>query len=122
MIGPDDEDQRDGIEPVGGGHLGDGHDGGEFDRQERGQEPGEDLRRGAEEIEFHVISGGSHDSCPRVCFLIDLFHPFGADMRVDLRGAQIFMPQKRLHAPEIGARIQQMGGKRMPQLVGRQIG
>ncbi len=38
-------------------------------------------------------------------------------MRINLRGADIGVPQHGLNAAQIGAAFQQMGGKRMPQYV-----
>ena len=43
-------------------------------------------------------------------------------MRVDLRRGQVRMPQHHLHRAQIGAVIQQMGGKRVSQRVRRDAG
>ena len=43
----------------------------------------------------------------------------GADVRVDLRGHQALVAQQFLHAADIGAAVQQMGGETVPQRVRR---
>ena len=42
-----------------------------------------------------------------------------ADVRVDLRGDQALVAQQFLHAANVGAAIQQVRGKAVPQRVGR---
>ena len=54
-------------------------------------------------------------------FGVDLTEPLDADMGIDLGGAQIFMTQKLLDAPQIGTGIQQMCGKGVAQFMGRKI-
>ena len=53
--------------------------------------------------------------------VIDCFHPFGADVCIDLRRTEVGMTEQFLNAAEIGSGIQQMGGERMAQFVRRHI-
>ena len=46
---------------------------------------------------------------------VHFFESLLIDMRVDLRGRNVRMPQHLLDHPEIGSVIQQVGRKRMPQ-------
>ncbi len=41
------------------------------------------------------------------------------DVRVDLRGGDVGVPEHRLHGTEIGAAVEEMGGERMPEAVRR---
>ena len=36
-------------------------------------------------------------------------------MRIDFRGGNAFVSQHFLHRPQVGAALNQMGGKRMPE-------
>ena len=47
---------------------------------------------------------------------------FGADVRVDLRGAEVLVSEQSLNAPQIRARVQQMRRERMAELVRGQVG
>ncbi len=49
--------------------------------------------------------------------VVNLAQPLTADMRVDLRGRQIGVPQKLLHHPQVSAPIQHVRRKRMTQSV-----
>ena len=49
--------------------------------------------------------------------LVDLLHPLDTDVGVDLRCRQTGMAQQGLHAAEIGAVVEEMGGETVPQLV-----
>ena len=45
--------------------------------------------------------------------LMKLFQAFAGDMRIHLCGRNVRMPEQHLHYPQIGAVIEQVGGKRM---------
>ena len=51
---------------------------------------------------------------------MELLEPLPGDVRVNLRCRNIGVAQKQLQHPQIGTMIEQMGGKRMAQGVGRQ--
>ena len=53
--------------------------------------------------------------------VVNVFQPLNAHVGVYLGGAQILVPQKFLNAAQIGARVQQVGGERVPELVRREI-
>ena len=55
-------------------------------------------------------------------FLVDLFQPFNAGMGVDLRRRDRRVTKQLLNRAEIGARIQQVSGERVPKGVGAQPG
>ena len=57
-----------------------------------------------------------------MALFVDLTHPLGGDVGVDLGGAEIFVPQHLLDAAQIRAGIQQVRGEGVPQFVGREIG
>ena len=52
-------------------------------------------------------------------FLQGLSQKFPVKMRIDLGGADAFMPQHFLHRPQVCAAFHQMGGKGMPEGVRR---
>src|SRR4029079_7068592 len=54
-------------------------------------------------------------SSSRVRLVIDLLQSFHAGMGVHLRRTERRVPQQLLHRPQIGAGIQHMGGKAVPQ-------
>ena len=56
--------------------------------------------------------GGLHNRCEAIA----------GNMGINLRSGDIGMAQKGLHAAQIGPAIDQMGGKGVPQHVGRQLG
>jgi hypothetical protein len=56
-----------------------------------------------------------------VRFLIDFAQTFYSDVGIDLGGTQIFVSQQFLNTAQVGSGIQQMGGKRVPQLMGCEI-
>ena len=43
--------------------------------------------------------------------VIDRFHPFGTDVCIDLRRAEIGVPEQLLNTAEVGSGIQQMSGE-----------
>ena len=57
------------------------------------------------------------DLRPRVGFVVDLFHPLDRHMSVDLGRRETGMTQERLHGTQIGAVIEEVGGKTVAQFV-----
>ena len=55
-------------------------------------------------------------------FFVDFLHALGADVGVNLGGAQVFMPEHLLDAAQVGSGIQQVGREGVAQLVRRQVG
>jgi len=52
---------------------------------------------------------------------VQVFQAFPGDMRINLGGRQIAVPQQHLHHAQIRAVIQQMRGKGVSQSMGRQL-
>ena len=50
---------------------------------------------------------------------VQLLQAFARNVGVNLRGGNVGMPEQQLHDAKIGAVIQEMRGKRVPQSVGR---
>ena len=61
-------------------------------------------------------------SCVRMGFFIDPLHVFGADVRVNLRGAEVLVAEQRLDAPQVRAGVQQMRRERVAEFVRGQVG
>src|SRR5215472_15599867 len=55
----------------------------------------------------------------RVAFVVDGPKPGAIDVRVDLRGGQIGVPEHLLNRPQVGAPFDEVRGERMAQLVRR---
>src|SRR5688572_24641096 len=53
----------------------------------------------------------------RMKLVVDVAHPLFEDVRVDLRGGQIRVTEHQLNGPQIGATLEQVRGKRMPEHV-----
>lgn len=53
--------------------------------------------------------------------IVSPFQAFGADMGVDLGGDQVGMAEQLLHTAQISARIEQMRGVAVPELVRRKV-
>ena len=51
----------------------------------------------------------------RMVFCVQLLEALARNVRVNLRGRNIRVPQQHLHHAQVCAVIEQMGGKRMPQ-------
>ena len=51
--------------------------------------------------------------------MVSFFQAIHHHMGVDLRGGEMFVPEQLLDAPQIGSRIQHVGGIAVPQLVRR---
>src|SRR5437773_12504255 len=49
--------------------------------------------------------------------LVNLLQPLFHDMRVDLRGGNVRVPQHQLHRPQVDTALQQVRGKAVPQHV-----
>ena len=62
------------------------------------------------------------DLRPRVRFLVDLLQTLDARVRVDLRRRDRRVAEQLLHRSEIGASVEQMRGKGVPQRVHAQSG
>jgi transposase len=58
-------------------------------------------------------------STARVMPPVYRFQPFLGDMSIYLRRRNIRMPQQHLHDAQVGAVVQQVAGKGMPQEIGR---
>ena len=56
---------------------------------------------------------------PRMGFFVGFAQVGRADVRIDLSRDQAFVAQQLLHATDVGAPVEQMGGKAMPQCVRR---
>ena len=56
-----------------------------------------------------------------VGFLIDPLHVFGADVGVNLRGAEVLVAEQRLNAPQVGPGVQQMRRERVTKFVRGQV-
>lgn len=56
-------------------------------------------------------------SAARMMLAMQLLQPFARDMGIDLRGGDVGMPQQHLHHAQIGAVVEQMGGKSVAQHV-----
>src|SRR5580704_19292849 len=69
---------------------------------------------------FCASSNYRADSRARMMRLINLLQSFFDYVRVNLRGGYIGMAEHHLHRTEIGAAIEQMSGKAVPQHVRRQ--
>ena len=54
--------------------------------------------------------------------VVGLFEAVGGEVGVDLGGDEVFVPEQFLHAAQIGAAVEQMGGEAVPQLVWRELG
>ena len=54
---------------------------------------------------------------PRMGLIICLLQPLNRDMRINLRRRKALVAEQGLNAAKIGAVIQQMSGKAMPELV-----
>ena len=63
-------------------------------------------------VDLVAFSGASR---PRVGLMIDIQQSLLRDVGVNLCCGQITMPEKFLHAPEVGSSIQQVGGEAVPQ-------
>ncbi len=50
-----------------------------------------------------------------MCFFVGFPQPFCADMRVNLRRCQTFVPEKLLNTAEVCTAVQEMRGKAVPQ-------
>lgn len=53
--------------------------------------------------------------------LVCIGKPFGADVGINLGGADVRVSQHFLDGPQVGAVIKQMGGKGMTQRMGRHV-
>lgn len=58
-------------------------------------------------------------SGPRVGFIIYFLQPGGGDMGINLGGGDAFMSEQFLDAAKVGAVVQQMSRKGMPECMGR---
>lgn len=56
-------------------------------------------------------------SAARMMLAMQLLQPFARDVGIDLRGGNVGMPQQHLHHAQIGAVVEQMGGKSVAQHV-----
>jgi hypothetical protein len=76
--------------------------------------------RNRQSLSHKVSEADSAHAClpSRVMFGMHLLQSGPSHMGVDLRGRQIAVAQQHLHHPQIGAMVEQMGGKGMTQGVG----
>src|SRR2546425_189356 len=62
------------------------------------------------------------DSSAWVRAAVDLRQPGRVEVRVDLRGDEVGVAEQLLDGPEVGAALEQVGGVRVTQRVGRHAG
>ena len=63
-----------------------------------------------------------YTSAARMKLPVDASQIFAINVRVDLRGRDVRVPEHVLHGTQVGATLEQMGGERVPQGVRRDAG
>ena len=59
--------------------------------------------------------GPARRSAARMMLPVQLLHALARDVRVDLRGREVAVPEQHLHHAQVGSVVEQVGRESMPQ-------